>query len=247
MNALNPIIEAGKAERSHRAGEFIAIARYLVQAHGDVMQASKLAANSRCVPRISTIFKTAVAAGSIASTTWAGPLVEYDSVMSAFVESLSSAGAFDAMLSSMRRVPLRTRVAVVTVGASGATIGDTMVTPISTLQVAGKQIDEEKAVVILAINDELVRLAEAAGLFGAELRNGVAVATDVEFLRRLTTGISTIPSNGGTSIAILQDIDALASAISTDAASKLFLIVESSTAKKWAFKTTSTGALAFPE
>ena len=84
-------------------------------------------------------------------------------------------------------------------------------------------------------------------LFAQELTHAVASATDAAFINRITLGISPTPSNGGTSVAILQDLAALLAAPALDASSKVFLIVGSDIVKHWAVATTATGELAFPQ
>jgi hypothetical protein len=65
-------------------------------------------------------------------------LKKYMEVVAAFSESLASFGVFDGMLGSMRRVPLHSRVSVTTVGASGNTVPESMITPISSLTLAAQ-------------------------------------------------------------------------------------------------------------
>lgn len=235
-------------ENARRAAEFANYVRLIVAARGDVMQAAKLAEAQRATARIGVVLKTAVAAGTTSTSDWAAPLAEYDGLVQAFLESLRNVGAFDAMLPSMRRIPLRTRAVVTTVGISAATITEGHVTPISRLTLAGNQLAEAKAVAIVVVNDELARLggAESVALFGRELRQAIAAETDRTFVAKISESIAPIASNGGTAIAIRQDIAAALAALNTDAASRLFVLIEASTAKAWATKTTQDGAAAFP-
>jgi HK97 family phage major capsid protein len=245
---MNPIIEAGRADQRAKANEFIAVARHLILARGDKVLASKLA-ESRSTERVKTILKSSASAGGVTIGTWGSQIAEYPGIVAAFLESLNSYGAFDAMLSSMRRVPLHSRVSVVTVGASGTTVGESQATPISSLTLAAHSLAIYKSLAIVVVTNELLKIGDpfANALFADELRNAVAVETDRQFLSLITSGISPTASNGGTSIAILQDLAGLAAAITTDNTSKLFIIVEPATAKAWAFKTNSTGEIAFPQ
>ena len=54
-------------------------------------------------PDLVTRQKAAVQAGTTADTGWALPLAEYQTLASAFLESLQNFGAFDRMLPSRRR------------------------------------------------------------------------------------------------------------------------------------------------
>jgi len=100
----------------------------------------------------------------------------------------------------------------------------------------------------MALNDEVLKIGgpDALTFFNAELRAAVAAATDAKFIEILTTGISPTATNGAVSTSILQDIATLLSAVTTSSRSRLFLLVESSTAKAWAAKVTPQGELAFP-
>jgi hypothetical protein len=246
MQLFNPIIEAGRADQRAKASEFVAIARYLVLARGEKLRAIKLA-EARAVPRIQTILKAAAQAGGVSIGTWGSQLAEYEGLVAAWLDSLTNAGAFDGMRPFMKMVPLHTRVSVVTTGASGQTVGESQIVPISSLTLAGHQLAVYKALAIVIVTDELLKINDPNSntLFGNELRNAVAVETDRQFLNLITTGISPIASSGATAANILWDIDA--ALIATDAASKLFIIVEPETAKKWALRTTADGALAFPQ
>jgi Phage capsid family len=244
---MNPIVAAGNADQRAKAHEFEAIARYLVKARGDKMEARELAA-PRATERIKTILKSAVSAGGVGIGTWGSQLAEYEGLVAAWLDSLVNAGAFDAMRPSMKMVPLHTRVSVVTTGASGTTVGESQITPISSMTLAGHQLAIYKALAIVIVTDELLKIADPAtnALFGNELRNAVAVETDRQFLALITSGISPIASSGATAANVLFDIDAALTALATDAASKLFIIAEPETTKKWVLRTTADGALAFP-
>src|SRR5262249_21476646 len=101
-------------------------------------------------------------------------------------------------------------------------------------------------VCIVAITSELLRDGNS-NLFAQEMTRAVASATDTVFISRITVGISPTPSNGGTSVAILQDLATLLAGLALDASSKVFLIVSSDIAKHWAVATSATGELAFPQ
>jgi hypothetical protein len=155
----NPIVEAGKAENRAKVGDFLAIARHLILAKGDVHLASKLA-EARSTQRVQTIMKAAVSAGGVTIGTWGSQIAEYPAIVAAFLESLASYGAFDAMLSSMRRVPLHSRVSVVTVGASGTTVGESQATPISSLTLAAHSLALYKSLA----HHRRVRYREGVGI-----------------------------------------------------------------------------------
>jgi HK97 family phage major capsid protein len=191
--------------------------------------------------------KAAAAAGTTADSGWALPLADYQVLASAFLESLRNYGAFDGMLGSMRRVPFRTRIGAVTSGASGTTVLQQQIKPISRLSLSSTVIDERKAIAILVATDELMRFGDTAAgnLFDVELANAVALETDAQFVAILTSGATTFASNGATAEHVLVDLRGMLAAITTNARSRLFLLMTSSIAKALSVLHTSTGAPAF--
>jgi hypothetical protein len=255
-----------RKELNDKAREFVNLARVIALSRGDHAAARQLAQRNLLGPKIKSIFenqhrvyemrpdmvarlKAAVGAGTTTDSTWALPLAEYDVLASAFLESLKNYGAFDAMLPSMRRVPLRTRIGASTSGASGNTVPQASVKPISKLTLIGTQIDEQKALAILVITNELGRFGDVAAgdLFAAELSNAVAVETDETFVSVLTAAAPSFTSNGATAEHARLDLRVLLTAITTNARSRLFLLTTSGIAKTLAVLSTSTGDEAFPD
>lgn len=242
IGALNANIEANA-----RANALIHVAKYLVAAKGSRSLAREMAEQRRALPNIQAVLKAAVDAGTTTGTTWAAPVSEYSGMVAAFVDSLANFGAFDAALPMMKRMPLRTRVAIVTVGATAATVSQGSIVPISSLALDGQQLAERKAVVILAGSEELFKLAgaEAAALFGRELRSAVAIETDREFFRLIADGVAPITSSGSTVAAVRNDLGNALRALGTDMQSRLFVVVTPRTAKAWAAMGGDDGS-AFP-
>jgi hypothetical protein len=149
----------------------------------------------------------------------------------------------------MRPLPFRSALVVVAQAISGAAGIPGTIKTVSNLALGAETIVERRAAAIVVMSKEVAELASGPGaaLFGTELRNAVAVATDQEFLAIVTAGASPITSAGGTSIGILQDIDAALAALDIDAASQLYIIIPTTSAKAWCCKTTGTGEIAFPQ
>jgi HK97 family phage major capsid protein len=242
LAAVNAAIETAT-----RSGEFIAIAKRFTAARGDMNEAIVSAEGERS-PRVVQVLKAAVSAGGLNAPSWGAELgSDYGTAVSAFLDSLRNVGAFDALLPSMRKVPLRTRVIITTVGATGAIVGEGSPKPISKLSLTGAQLEQVKATAILVVSEELASLAgaEATQLFGRELRSAIAAVTDTEFARLITAGITPIGSSGTTAAAARTDLAAALAAMSTDMSSSLFVLIPSATAKVLAVMGGETGA-AFP-
>ena len=186
---------AANLETATRAGEFAVLCRGLMQARGDPLFAAGLV--ERTSPRVAEILKSAVTAGNLADATSAGNLAPYSAAVAGFIDSLRNAGAFDRLLPDMRRLPFRTTIMIVTSAATASITGESDVKPISRLSLENGTLDQRKATAIVAMSNELVRLAgsDGAALIGRELRGAVASATDAEFIRLITDGISSIASS----------------------------------------------------
>lgn len=252
-------------DASTRAREFTSLARVLAASRFDLEKARALVKQHRLPPRLEAILhgtpfradpnfvsgqRAAIAAGTTTDTTWARPLAEYQVVANAFLESLKSFGAFDAMLPSMRRVPFRSRVGATTTGASGDTVAQASAKIISRLTLTGGTVDELKAVCIIVITEELGRFGEdasAGDLFALELSNAVAVETDETFISILTASVSAVGASGVSAEHVRNDLRAALSRITTNARSRLFLLVPSALAKTLSVMHATTGQAAFPD
>ncbi len=248
---MNIARDIGKVSAQYEAltwaHKFIAISRLRAVSSAGELQAAAKAMGLESVA--AAHIKTAIDAGSIGAGGWAEPLGEWRLAVNAFLESQTNFGAFDRMLGSMKRVPLRTWLGSVSLAATATVVSERSAIPLSSLSIIGnKKVDAECAVAIIAMTNELLNFSGAGSnnLFEHELRKAVAFATDQRFFQIVTDGVTPVASNGGTSIAILQDVAQLFDDLTTDAASSVFICVESSTAKAWATKTTADGAIAFP-
>jgi HK97 family phage major capsid protein len=225
-------------ESATRSREFVSAARYLLAARGDRIEAQQLAAAGRSTDRV----KAAVAAGSISGS--GAPLAEYRAVSGAFLESLKHSGAFDAMLPSMLQVPFRTRLAVVSSAPVGSTVAEGAAKPVSSIALGTGELDQQKAVCIVAITDELAKAGgpQVLGLLQRELGGAVALATDVEFLAILLAGAPVVTATTN----FLTDLSAALATITVNTGSKIFLIANAATARILALKPSTAGGPAYP-
>jgi HK97 family phage major capsid protein len=236
-------------EISRGPGEFVELCRFLLLGKGDALQAAHLAEVSGRAPRVTTILKSAIAAGTLANAGWAGNLAPYGQIADGFAESLRSLSVFDRMLgdAAMRRIPLRTRVAVTTVGATGGSAAEGAPKVISKLTLAGTTLEPVKASVIVVVSDELARFSgsAAAALLSRELRGALAAATDAAFLADLLAGAPSSASAGATATQILTDIATLLTAVAPKATSRLYLLTTPALASKLTTKADTSGRHAF--
>ena len=224
-----------------RAKMFVHYARYLALGKGASGTALELAEANRALPEITRVFKAAISAGSTANMS---ALVEYQTLADAFVASLGQTSAFDRMLPDMIPVPFRMNIVAVTTGLTAFTVLENKPKPICTLELDNHQLTERKAVALLVFTQELLRLSRAE-LFETELRKAVVRQTDTEFVAVITTGLTPIASAGGTAVNIRADLSTAFASIETDEASKIFILMNSATAKNLSTLGDESGA-SFP-
>ena len=181
--------------------------------------------------------KTAVTPGNTTDSTWGAPLATYDNLATAFLESLRSVGAFDAVLPSMRQVPLRTKLVLVSGGATGSIVNQGSIKPISKLELATGTLDEVKAVAVVIVSQELLRVttADATGLFRSELQRAISAVTDTEFVSILTASAPVIAGSGDTLSALRADLRAAFNTLAGSSQSRYFILMSASTAVALSF------------
>ena len=239
-------------DRRTRAAGFLQMARCLIVGGTDPYAVQAEAKNSRLTPvvieTLETFAKASVAAASTTDATWASPLYNTQ-LADAFGETLRDVSAFDTLLPDMIRVPPATKIAAITAGISGAVIGEGQVKPAGKLSAVSFDVTMKKSVAFVIITKELMKMSGvgALALLRRELTSAVAAVTDTTFIDDLTATISTIPSSGGTALAVRADMRAALDAIDTGSGSRLYWITTSSIAKRLAAIGNSAGAAAFPE
>ena len=235
-------------ETATRAGEFAAIAKCLAASDGGNNAAAKFAEAKRMPRRVVEILKAGVTAGTLGGSA-GDALADYGVLAQAWLDSLRTVSAFDAMLSSMTKIPLRTFVGISTLEVSGYVRGEGQAKTISQMQLAPQGLEPISVVAWVVLSKELATFSgpNGASLFDRELRAGVAAATDSKFVSVLTAGLSPITSSGSTVAAVRSDLAAALAGIETSAISQIFVLVPAKIAKAWAMANTEGGAPAFPE
>jgi HK97 family phage major capsid protein len=177
-------------ETKQKAAAFADVAKYLMLGKGNLGNTLSEAQFKRANERVVEGVKAATAAGTTSSGTFAGPL-SYTELADAFLSSLRNVGAFDSALPFAKQIPLNVAIALVSVGASAASIGEGQSKVISKLTLAASTLNIRKAVAILIASQELLRASGVASrLFSDELQRAVAAETDSAFLSVLTNGIT---------------------------------------------------------
>jgi hypothetical protein len=236
-------------ETATRSGEFISYAKHLLRSKGGPAEALAYAENHHAAPRVQSVLKAAVAAGGTDTNDWGSELATFSN---AFAATLKGFGAYDTIWNAgaFTKIPMRTKIAVTTIAASGGYVGQAQPKPITKLAFDQQTLDARKATAIVVINDELVRsvLPGAFSLFGDELRKGVARATDVDFLGRIiASDVEIVTSTGPSLDAIIADLSTALVLIDVSATSKVYMIAPPTLIRAMALMRGTGGAPAFPE
>ena len=210
---------------SNAASDFIELNLIHLLAHGgNHLQIARTRNASGRV--IDMIEKGAIAVGATNDPAYTALLQQLGE---AWLGSLGIFSSFDTILNAggFLRVPkLRTRVAVVTLAATGYEVEEGHPKPISQLALGLTELEHRKAIGIFILTNELL-LSMSPGstdLINTELRRAVGVTTDDIFVNSLIDNTGA-PSTGATGTD--------AAAFMSDLADALALIAYGSTSRLW--------------
>ena len=190
---------------------------------GNLMQAEVMANNLyKDMPELGIVFKTAVAAGSTSDATWAAPLVQYQEMVSEFIELLRPMTILG-RLNSLRRVPFNVRIPRQTAGTTGTFVGEGAPTPVGKLTFDNVTMPWAKASTIVVITAELAKLSQpsAEALVRQDLLDGISQYLDKRLVdpaypgvanvspASLTHGVTPQQASGSTLAAIDTDVRAI--------------------------------------
>lgn len=219
-------------ERKLKPGiEFARFAMCLGAARGDRGEALEIA-RSRFPenPRIASVLKAAVAAGTTTDPTWAGPLVEYNQFAGDFIEFLRPAtivGKFGTGgIPSLRQVPFNIHIRGQTTGGDGYWVGQGAPKPLTKFDYNDVYLPWAKVANIAVLSEELLRFSNPSAelLVRDSLAQALIARIDTDFVdpakalvanvspASITNGVTAVPSSGNDAAAIREDVRVLMSA-----------------------------------
>lgn len=250
----------------------------MAAAKGNPLQAERLAESFKDTPEVGNAIKafsylgsssgddiaikTAVAAGDTSNSTWAGPLVQYNDMVSEFIELLRPMTILG-RLNSVRRVPFNIRLSRQTSGSSSQFVGEGNPAPVNKPQFDNVTLPWAKASTIVVITAELARMSNPAaeGIVRQDLLDGCAQYLDKRLVdpayagvanvspASLTNGVTAVQSSGAT----LAALDANVREVMTNFANaELSLgtgvwVMDASTAIRLSMMRTNQDSKAFPD
>jgi hypothetical protein len=224
LAALNKSVSLSSA-----SSDFILLAKSLAAARGGISETQQLAQTvpSMRVREVLSDLKSAVAPMSLSS---ASALAPYEQMAAGFFGSLSAFSAFSKIynIGDFQRVPMRTRVVVLTTAPIAEAVSELAAKSVSSGSFASAQLETQKVAEFLIISDELVKSAapSSISMLGNELRRACGIAVDSKFLSLMaaTSGITSAASSGVTAANVLSDLTARLTALTIGADSRLWFI-----------------------
>lgn len=213
-------------------------------------------------PQVVTVLKAAVAAGTTTDTTWAAPLVEYQTMAGEFLELLRPATIIG-RIPNLRRVPFNIRMASQTSGSSQYWVGEGSPKPVSKLGFSEVTLRWAKAAGIVVLTEELVRSStpSAEAIVRADMIAQNAQFLDEQFLHpgvgevanvspgSITAGITPVTPSGTTAAAFRSDMQTLLSSFITSNldVTDLVIVMSSVSAMRFSFMLNALDQREFPD
>lgn len=249
----------------------------LAAAKGNLMQAERLAeAFQKDTPEVLNVtkamsylgatsgddiaMKTAVAAGSTSSTTWAGPLVQYQDMTAEFIALLRPMTVLGRL--ELRRVPFNVRLPRQTSGSSSQFVGEGSPAPVNALAFDSVTLPWSKASTIVVLTAELARMSNPAAesIVRQDLLEGCAQYLDKRLLdpayagvtnvspASLTNGVTPVQASGTTVAAVDANVRTVLTSFATAEQSlgRAVWVMSASQAIRLSLMRTNQDTAAFP-
>jgi HK97 family phage major capsid protein len=208
---------------------FARLAKCVAMAKGSLGDAQRIAeAKYGDDHHLNAVMKAAVGAGSTIAGNWAADLVSAEgAVFADFAEFLRPAtiiGRFGTGgIPSLRRVPFRVPLGVMTGGGAGYWVGQGLPKPLTSFDFDRSTIEPTKVANICVLTEELIRdaSAPAEAMIRDALRDALVARLDTDFIdpakvvaagispASITNGAATIAANGTDADAIRSDVRGL--------------------------------------
>lgn len=160
---------------------------------GNLMQAERLSQQWKDTPEVNLVLRAAVDAGTTSDTTWAGPLVQYQDMVTEFIDLLRNATILGRM-NALRRVPFNIRVPRKTSGSTGSFVGEGSPTPVREMAFDNITLPWAKASAIIVITAELARMSSpsAEALVRQDLIDGISEYLDKRLIDPAYPGVTNV-------------------------------------------------------
>lgn len=221
------VVTAGALRNEEKGIGFARFALSMYAGKGDPTAAKAFAEhNFGDDKRLQNVMKAAVAAGTTTTPTWAGNLVDAQTLSSEFIEFLrprTIVGQFGVgSVPSLRRVPFNVRIPGKTSAGTAAWVGEGYAKPVTSSGYDARELKWAKIAAISVVTEELARFSDPSiqALVRDDLAEAVIERMDIDFINpakaagtgaslspaSITNGVTAIPSSGNTAAAVRADI-----------------------------------------
>lgn len=197
----------------------------IARAQGNLMQAHEIAkANEQWraeTPDVEAVLKTAMSAGTVADSTWAAPLVQYQNLANEFIE-YTRPMTIIGRVPGLRRVPFKVKIPRQTGASSVGWVGEAKVRKVSALAFDSVTLDFANIAGIVVISKELLRHGQPSSemLVRDDLAKGIVQFMDGQFVdptkasddvspASITYGVTPVTATGTNAAALRADIKSL--------------------------------------
>jgi HK97 family phage major capsid protein/HK97 family phage prohead protease len=221
----NPNLVVRNTQKLEKGVEFARFAQCLAAAKGSLSDAYAIAQNR--YPQNENVvnsIKAAVAAGTTTDPTWAGPLLEYNTLVKDFIEYLRPAtilGKFGVgNIPSLNRIPFNVHIKGQTSGGAGYWVGQGAAKPLTKFDFNDVYLGWTKVANIAVLTEDLLRFSNPSA--DTLTRNALAAALierlDIDFIdpgkaavanvspASITNGLTPIHASGTNAAAVRADI-----------------------------------------
>ena len=249
MRQLHDLADEHRAVGVARQARDIAVLAYCVMKAGGSGRQEEIL-HAAPWPRVQTLLtKAAVDAAAFDHPGWASNNGEALDAVTAFLESLRTIGVFDAMYSSMVRLPTGLAgVRVQTMIETGSTVPEGLAVPNRALHWVSPVLGQTfKSAATVVLSNQIMDLAVSAAIntVERELRAAAAAAVDVGFLSLVTSGVSATNATGSTAATFRADLSAALDRMSLGSDSRVFVVAPTSFVRKLGLMGDGEGAKAF--
>lgn len=187
-----PVKSVQVEENTPKGTDFVRFVKAAALSRGNIVQAVEIAKSHNYGPRVETVLKAAVAAGTTDAVAYSS-LVEHTTMTSEFIELLTPA-TIVGRLPSLRRVPVNVRIPKQTGATSAQWVGEAKPAPMTGAAYSDMTVDTHKVSALVALSEDLMRTSDpkAETLIRADLIRAAAQAVDVAFADVANAGIAGI-------------------------------------------------------
>jgi len=179
-------------DNAPKGTDFVRYTKALALSRGNPMMALEVARGMNYGPRVETVLKAAVAAGTTTGASFTS-LIQPEMMTKEFIDLLRP-NLIVSKMGQVRNVPMNIKMPRTSSGTTSGWIGEGKPAPITNAAFSDLSIGEHKLGAIAVFTEELLRRSEPAAeaLVTSDLITTVATAIDVAFIDQANAGVADV-------------------------------------------------------